>query len=524
MRPAGAVTGLPLRRPVPALRRLARVWRGSDLARADRPTLAIFAAALLVGLAARLFVSPDRPLWLDEAWTLGVAGLPDWKATVAQVWLDANAPLYPLLIHLWAGLAGTSDAALRCPSLVFSLAAPLLVAGWRVDGLRVEERLAVATLLAVWIEGILQAQEARCYALLLLLATAQTLAFLQLLRRPDLGRAALWTGLAGAVVLTHYQAAALGLCQGLAYLATHRMRAMRTWPAALALAPALAVGLWHAPRLALFARPDVAWYPPVTWDTVTDVLRYVTGAGALYALPVAGLGMAGWRLARGRGAAAGPAAPWLAALTAVAAAALLLTVGALRPSFSLRYVTPCVPGIALGLALSARGLAPVFPGAVTGLMLMAGALSANWSMDVAGRLRHPYTFEAASRDLAATRPAHLVFLWDHPAQQVEQPSQYVMFGGAFLRRSGSTAEVIPVMVRPGEDPNLRLVQSARKPDSVILWLYDTHVRGTAAARFPPRIPALDASFGCRNYARGAIGVIACARSWAGKGWAGAKTP
>jgi len=520
VRPAGAVTGLPQRPPVPALRRLARAWRGSDLARADRPTLAIFVAALLAGLAARLFVSPDRPLWLDEAWTLGVAGLPDWKATVEQVWLDANAPVYPLLIHLWAGLAGTSDAALRFPSLVFSLAAPLLVAGWRVDGLRVEERLALATLLAVWIEGILQAQEARCYAMLLLLATAQTLAFLQLMRRPDLGRAALWAGVAGAVILTHYQAAALGLCQGLAYLATHRMRALRTAPAALALAPALAVGLWHAPRLALFARPDVAWYPLVTWDTVTEVPPYLTGAGALYALPVVGLGLAAWRWVAGRRGAAGaagpgPAAPWLTALTAVAAVVLLLAAGAVRPSFSLRYVTPCVPGVALGLVLGAGRLAPVFPGAFTGLMLMAGALSANWSMDVAGRLRHPYTFEAASRDLAVTRPAHLVFLWDHPAQQVEQPSQYVMFGGAFLRRAGSTAEVIPVMVRPGEDPNPRLVQSARKPDSVILWLYDTHVRGTAAARFAPRIPALDASFGCRDYARGAIGVIACARSWAG---------
>ena len=508
------MTGLPQRRPVPALRRLARGWRNSDLARADRPTRAICAAALLIGLAARLFVSPDRPLWLDEAWTLGMAGLPDWRSTVEQVWLDANAPLYPLLIHLWAGLAGTSDAALRGPSLVFSLAAPLLVAGWRVDGLRVEERLALAALLAVWSEGILQAQEARCYALLLLLAAAQTLAFLQLLRRPDLGRTALWTGLAGAVILTHYQAAALGLFQGLAYLAAHRMRAVRTWPAALALAPALAVGLWHAPRLALFARPDVAWYPLVTWDTVTEVLRYMTGAGVLYLLPGAGLGFAVWRLVRGRAAVSGPAAPWLAALTAVAAAGLLLAVGAARPSFSLRYVTPCVPGVGLLLVLGARALAPVFPGAVTGLMLMAAALGANWSMDVAGRLRHPYTFEAASRDLAATRPAHLVFLWDHPAQQVERPSQYVLLGGAFLRRAGSTAEVIPVMVAPGEDPNPRLVQSARKPDSVILWLYDTHVRGTAAARFAPRIPALDASFGCRDYARGAIGVIACARSWA----------
>ena len=106
-------------------------------------------------------LAPGRTLWLDEAWTLGMAGLPDWKTTLQQVWLDANAPLYPLLIHGWAQLAGTSDTALRVPSFAFSLATPLLVAGWRGDGLRVEDRLALATLLTVWPEGLLQAGRAK---------------------------------------------------------------------------------------------------------------------------------------------------------------------------------------------------------------------------------------------------------------------------------------------------------------------------------------------------------------------------
>ena len=512
------MTGQTWRRPVPALGRAVARWRWAtqlrgDLARADRPTLLIFLAALLVSVGARLFVSPERPLWLDEAWTLGLATLPDWGETLRQTWLDANAPLYPLLIHGWAQLAGTSDAALRMPSLLFSVATPLLVVGWRVDSLRVEDRLALATLLTVSTEGIMQAQEARCYALLLLLATAQMMAFLQLLRRPETARAALWAGLAGLVILTHYQAAVLGLAQGVIYLATHRMRALRTAAAGLVLVPFAAVGLWHWPRLVLFARPDVAWYPLVTWETVAAGLQFVAGTGWLYAVPGAGLGWIAWRIAVRRPAAAGAAGPWLAALAAVAAGAAMLAIGALRPSFSVRYLTPLVPGISLLLVLAVRGLGPVFPGATTGLMLVASILSTEWATAAAGRLRHPYTFEAASHDLLATRPARLVFLWDHPAQQVEDPSQYVMFGGAFLRRAGSTAQVIPVMVKPGEDPNPRLVQSAERPGSVILWLYDTHVRGTAAQRFPPRIAELDRGFGCRNYARGAIGVIACAREW-----------
>jgi hypothetical protein len=315
------------------------------------------------------------------------------------------------------------------------------------------------------------------------------------------------------VVLTHYQAAVLGIAQGLVLVATHRGRVLKLAPAALLGVPVLAVGLWHWPRLALFARPDVAWYPLVNWDTVGAALKYLTGSWWLYGLALVGLLRTGGRLLLRRPVAAGPAGPWLAALATGLAMMAMLSVGSLRPSFSLRYLTPLVPGAALALVLGARTLVPVFPGAATGLMLMAGVLSAQWSTEVAGRISHPYTFQAASRDLLATRPARLVFLWDHPAQQVERPSQYAMFGGAFFRRAGSTATVIPVMVGPDEDPNLRLVQSARKPDSVILWLYDTNVRGTAATRFPPRIPELDPGFGCRNYARGRIGVIACARAW-----------
>ncbi len=514
MRPAGAVTAAAARRgAAPALRRLARLWRGTDLVRAEGPVLWIFCAALALSVHARFALAPGRTLWLDEAWTLGMAGLPDWKTTLQQVWLDANAPLYPLLIHGWAQLAGTSDTALRVPSFAFSLATPLLVAGWRGDGLRVEDRLALATLLTVWPEGLLQAGEARCYALLLLLAMAQTLVFLDLIRRPDLTRAAVFVGLAGLAVLTHYQAAVLGVAQGLVLLATHRGRAARLWPAALLALPVLGVGLWHAPRLALFARPDVAWYPLVTWATVGAAGLYLTHSGWLYALPGVGLLRAADRLLKRQTVAAGPPGPWLAALATGLAAAAMLAIGALRPSFSLRYLTPFAPGVGLALVLGARALAPVFSGAVTGLMLMAAVLSAQWTSEVAGRLSHPYSFQAASRDLMATRPARLVFLWDHPAQQVEAPSQYAMFGGAFFHRAGSTATVIPVMLAPDEDPNLRLVQSARKPDSVILWLYDTEVRGTAATRFPPRIAQLDPGFGCRNYGRGAIGVIACARAW-----------
>jgi hypothetical protein len=124
-----------------------------------------------------------------------------------------------------------------------------------------------------------------------------------------------------------------------------------------------------------------------------------------------------------------------------------------------------------------------------------------------------FAFEAASRDLMSVHPTRLVFIWDHPAQKVEATRQYDALGGFLFRRAGSTAKVTSVMVREDEDPNLLLLAAAGEPQAVILWLYDLGVHGTAANRHPPRVTTLDPSFGCRNYGRGGVGVLACARAW-----------
>ena len=117
-------------------------------------------------------------------------------------------------------------------------------------------------------------------------------------------------------------------------------------------------------------------------------------------------------------------------------------------------------------------------------------------------------------DLMRTSPDRLIFTWDHPAQQVEDKGQYAAAGGFFFYRAKAKAEIVPVLFRPGDDPNRRLLSAATMPGSVILWIYDTGVRGVFASRFPPQIPRLDPSFGCRQYGAGSIGVYACARRWA----------
>jgi hypothetical protein len=472
---------------------------------------------VLFGAVARVMVAGNLPLWLDEAWTGGIAGQPSWTAVIHQIWLDANAPLYGLLMHGWMSLFGSSNAAMRTPSLIIGILTPLVPLLFRIDGWKAEDRLSLGVMLAVWSEGVLAAQEARCYPLLLLLATCQTLAFAKLLTAPSLKQASLWAGLGSLVILTHYQALALGAVQGLIYLRVHQMRAVRTWPAAFGFAPAFGVIAWHLPRLLQFARPDVAWYPLVTSDVVAQVFYFFVPTLWLYVLPLLGGVFIVWRYLRKRPLASADMASealWLAGFSGLLGVMLIAGIGMWRPSFAVRYATPYTPAVLMLVVMCIRGLGAVFPAGRAAFLLMALVHSANWAGNNAGRLWRYYTYEIASQDLLATGPTRLVFLWDHPAQKVEDPSQYVAAGGFFFRRAGSPAEVTPVLIRAGEDPNRRLLAEAKSPGSVILWLYDREIRGTAELAFPEQISRLDPSFGCKNYGRRSIGVVACSRSWA----------
>ena len=478
---------------------------------------ALFGLAILISSFAKLRVGAAAPLWLDETWTGAIAGQPDWQSTLRQIWLDANAPLYYLLEHLWIGFAGLSDAALRAPSLGFGLAAPILAVLLPMENWELEERLLFGGLVALWTEGVVFSELARCYPLLFCLAIAETVSFVRLLSRPTLARAMIAASLASLTIMTHYQALALVGCQGLVMLAYLRGRVWRLWPAVLPFLPALGVLIWHAPRLAQFARPDVAWYAYTNLRTLEDLFTFTYGGRALLIFAaVAGV----WGVMRWIGGsprdAPKPEFPvhWLAVSASFAAALLLIGAGALRPSFTVRYLTPMVPGLLLALPLSVRLAPPNFKWAsclILGLYCLQALM---WMAPVVGRSGRLFNYEIASRDLMRTSPDRLIFTWDHPAQQVEDPSQYAAAGGFFFHRAKAGAEVVPVLFRLGDDPNRRLLSAATTPSSVILWIYDTGVRGVFASRFPPQIPKYDPSFGCRQYGAGSIGIYACARRWA----------
>lgn len=474
--------------------------------------LLCIAAALL----ARAVIFSGHPLWLDEIWTGAIVAQPDTAHLLQQIWLDSNAPLYFGLMYGWTKLFGLSDAALRFPSLIFGIAAPLLIAVARLPGLSRESRLAWAALLALWVPGIWFSQEVRCYALLLFVCTAQALLFLRLIAAPRLGAAFWWAACSILAVLTHYHASLLTLCEGLAFLAIWRMRALKCWPAALVFLPVFVWIGWHLPRLVEIAQSDAAWWGVIEPADLLYTFQFLAGAPSV---PLAFALAAGIAYAAGAMRGSLPSAnteaqnsfgPRVLILCALAAACILIGIGCLRPAFTSRYLMPALPALALALALFLQMLArrwtPAY--ALVLLVYLTGGMSA--LHDIAQRPR-AYSFEQASHDLAADGVRDVLFALDNPATPVLHDSTLRALGGFFFARDNEPVAVTPVRLLPGEDASAALLAQAQPAHDGILWVYDLKMRKTVATRSPPHIGQLDPRWACRDYGRDNIGIVACKR-------------
>ncbi|MEA3010725.1 MAG: hypothetical protein QOJ91_2417 [Sphingomonadales bacterium] len=455
------------------------------------PALALYVIAIVGGLgilAVRIWLIGGLPLWLDETWTAVIAGQRTWTAFRREVWLDPNPPFYYLVMALWPG---ESNFALRLPSLIFMIAAPLLAFGWRLPGLSRDARLAWAALLFFWAPGLLLSADARSYALLLLVSVGQTIAFARLIERPDLRRATLWCALAGLAVATHYFAAWLALVQGLFYLALRRREAVRTWPALLTLTPLAAWGLYHLPRLLVYARPDVVWYERLSLSQALDVAAYALGPGLLFALLLGAI-LAACRLLPSEAPRQG--ARW-AAISGVAALALVVAIGMKQPFLVDRYLTPIVPSALLGIVLLAR--------APAGYALVAAFYLA-WinPAEVRGTLQRRAVFglEGPTRYLLAARPDSLTYSLGYGGARVMDPATTAQIGSYFFERSNQRVKAR--MIVTGGDALGELLAQARGSRPSIILLYRVENR--------PDLGRLPADWQCSDQPGYRSGTLACA--------------
>lgn len=323
---------------------------------APLPTLT---AILLLGAGLRFFSLGCESLWYDEALSLAIASrltLPQILTNFAQ---SHHPPLYYLLLRTWLSLAGASAFSARFLSAASSLLSiPLIYRAGR-DLFDTRVGLAAALMLAVQPFQIQYAQEARMYALLLLLTLITLLAFVKALQTGHLG----WWGLyLAAFVLglyTHYFI-------GLAVLACHLFVAVswrshrRFWPAILIID--LIALLAFSPQIGqLLQKTDVRWLvsPPVAYLLLTPYFlafgSYLRSPVMTYAALFAVLGWMAIALYEiAKRAKSRPAPRWegLLLLGALGPILLLFVVAQFKPVYLVRSLIVCTPFLTLLLALA----------------------------------------------------------------------------------------------------------------------------------------------------------------------------
>jgi len=485
----------------------------------DAATLAL-GGLLIVTTILKLTAFARQPLTIDEIWTGMIAGQSSLAGLIRECQRDVNGPLAYVIAWLWAPISGLSNGALRAPSILFACTAPLLaLAPYRLANRTV--RFSWAVLLACWMPGLIFAEQARCYALVLCLATANAVTYARLLRRPSLAAAFVWTSVSAIFILSHYVAGLLVACQGVAYLAIHRGKAVKTWPAALIFAPALACMGFQAASLMGYARPGAAVLPPMAMSDLIPTAGLIFGGSIAWPF-VALWATVGLMAARrspigltSESADDGLRALVWTATTALVAAGICLAIGLARPIVSPRFMTIFVPGALLGLALMADRFKRVWRGAPAALGVGAFALVVIFaavnlfvSPPSAGAT---FSFEPAAQALMADHPRRLVFFWDNPTSAGGNGDQLEEVGGFLFKRAGHAIPVDVVTWSKGADPNRLLLSRAHAPGDTILWIYDRRVSGTLGVTHPPMIDQRAPAWVCKDFGDNSVGIVACHR-------------
>jgi mannosyltransferase len=216
--------------------------------RLRRPGTVVIALTLS-GAALRFATLNVQSVWLDESATMVLVrrGLQGMLSHLPAS--ESAPPLYYILVWAWTRLFGTGPLGFRSLSaLVGALTIPVMYAAGR----RISTRagLWAAALTAVNPAMYYYSQEARAYALVILLSAAALVLWQRALEAPSRRNLWLWAGVSSLALLTHYFAAFLFLPEAL--VLARRLGWRRTFGPAAAVA---LVGIALVP-LALRERAD----------------------------------------------------------------------------------------------------------------------------------------------------------------------------------------------------------------------------------------------------------------------------
>ena len=149
----------------------------------NKKTWIILFLILALGLCLRLINIDKQSYWMDEALGIYDAGKPGIGGVIEGLKTDQPvAPVYFTILHYWMGLFGSSEAATRALSLIFScLSIILLFFSVRIIS---NEKIALisAFIFSISLPEIVFSQETRYYACFTFFALLSTLFYIKILK------------------------------------------------------------------------------------------------------------------------------------------------------------------------------------------------------------------------------------------------------------------------------------------------------------------------------------------------------
>lgn len=193
---------------------------------------------ILLAAVVRLYRLGCQSLWYDEAFSWAVAGAPLGTALAAILTDGGNPPLYQYFVLHPLLYLGQSEEIIRLPSVVFGiLSVPLI---YKIGRLCFGHKVGLVS--ALWLSlsplHVWYSQEARMYAMVVLLSLGSVYFFLRILKENDWK---LWPGFVVCTALaypTNYSAFLVSLVQLAFVVCTFRThyRVLRCWTISQALA------------------------------------------------------------------------------------------------------------------------------------------------------------------------------------------------------------------------------------------------------------------------------------------------
>jgi len=352
--------------------------------------LSILTAA---SIAVRLHGLASKPFWFDECFSAEIARI-DWRNFLRLMWWrEANMALYYLLLRAWLHF-GQSPFYIR--SLSVAISGSTVPAIYWIARALYDRRvgLIAAALFTFNAYSVRYAQEARSYALFLLLTTLSSGLLVAWLRTPSERN---WLGyvlVSSLAVYAHLYALLLLAAHWLAVVPTGALQVagLETFRARELRRGWITIGILVSPLIVFVAKTGAG---PIKWiqrpgiSDVTSLFRHLAGGsswvlgvmlGALSLLAIAKCGTALWLRARG----------WeiwrcqFLLIWLLFPIALTFLLSFARPVFLARYMIFCLPAF---LILAAAGIVRLKPwwlsttAAVVILVLSARGISFVYAHD-----------------------------------------------------------------------------------------------------------------------------------------------